>query len=190
MIKLEPRFPLCPLPFPGHWSHICIVLKKRHTHTHTHTHTQETLTYISSLTIYPENAREHISNQSLFSTVSARTHLTSTPPPSVNRLPVGASVTVWSLASNVHSTRTVLSDSCMMVGCCWITTWFTYRPRPCTEVRRRSHIEVKYTHRGQKVVKHEGNSDQRPTAVKQGSHINTYTSELAPVRMQLPGYST
>lgn len=58
------------------------------------------------------------------------TYETLMPPPSWSRVPLGAYDTVWSLASNEHSTRTVLSVSCIMTGFCWITTWLTYRPRP------------------------------------------------------------
>ena len=64
-------------------------------------------------------------------------YVTLSPPlssrPSPVSPPVGLKLTVWSSAVKAHSTLTVLSVSCIMTGFSWMTTWLTYRPRPCRE---------------------------------------------------------
>ena len=77
------------------------------------------------------------------------THVTEIPPPSSLPPAVGLKLTVWSSAVKTHSILTVLSVSwkyfnnleknkqkcftCMITGFAWMTTWLTYRPRPCID---------------------------------------------------------
>ena len=79
-----------------------------------------------------------------------QTYVTEIPPPPLSNLPspdpVGLKDTVWSSAVKAHSTRTVLSESCMITGFSWMTTWFTYLPRLCIKEVK----EMKKKLRGQK----------------------------------------